>query len=388
MSRDLQLDALRGIAALLVVIHHYLCAFYPYTVFGGGVGYVQKAEWEEWFFYPLIGTLNAGHFAVCLFFILSGYVLSYGYVGEAAKPSKLLSAAVRRPIRLGGVVAATICLGYLVSSVSWDFNHAASLLTGSRPWLNDFWGADISLQEFLKDFFGSLFSSSYKYNPPLWTIKIELYGSLAVYGFLLFFSGYKYRTALIIILILFLHASLYQGFFIGILMADVKKNTNIMEVLSQKKYLKYAIIIALIYLIAYPQNVSEEFLQNTIYSHLPSKQIFNPATLSAFLCFSLVILSSKLQLLLGNSKMQFLGSVSYALYAIHFIVLGSFSSWLFLMIAPTLGYSLGFLMTLVSGVFVSCLAAILVTQFIDNPAIKLANSCGKKFDVDISKIRF
>jgi len=190
-SRQAHLDSLRGIAALIVVIAHYLAAFYPYTIFGNQGGYQQHADWENMVFYPPFGLLVAGHFAVCLFFILSGYVLSYSYLGESKRRQKILASIIKRPIRLGGLVWLAIICGSLLWYCGLFFNGEVSDLTSSKPWLNSFWEKNFNFNAFFIDFASSAFSKGSIYNPPLWTIKIELYGSLMVYLFLLFLGNFK-----------------------------------------------------------------------------------------------------------------------------------------------------------------------------------------------------
>ena len=59
-EREAHLDGLRGICALIVVIHHF---------------FILKGI-PDWIKYTPIQLLNLGHLSVILFFILSGYVLS------------------------------------------------------------------------------------------------------------------------------------------------------------------------------------------------------------------------------------------------------------------------------------------------------------------------
>ena len=98
------LEALRGIAALIVVIGHYLNAFYPYTVFGSSGDYVAHGMWEKLLLTTPLGFFKAGDFAVCVFFVLSGYVLSYKYLGEKDVRPPIIAAILKRPFRLGGLV--------------------------------------------------------------------------------------------------------------------------------------------------------------------------------------------------------------------------------------------------------------------------------------------
>src|SRR5208282_6448472 len=98
------LQGLRGIAALTVAVHHYFCAFYPATVFGTGP---RHGNWEELFWRSPLGIFSSGISPVCIFFILSGFVLSLPFFGEGAMDAqRLIGAILKRPVRLVGLVAA------------------------------------------------------------------------------------------------------------------------------------------------------------------------------------------------------------------------------------------------------------------------------------------
>ena len=115
-NRQKDLDALRGLAALFVVTFHYLLAFYPFTVLGNHKGVAQQAAWEALFHLPPFGLATGGHHAVSMFFILSGYVLSYRLLNSTQCDwTTLISNALKRPVRLGGVVLFTIGL----SAILW-----------------------------------------------------------------------------------------------------------------------------------------------------------------------------------------------------------------------------------------------------------------------------
>lgn len=106
------LDALRGVAALLVVWYHVHEGF---ASAGGG----------------LVTGINHGYLAVDFFFMLSGFVLSYAY-DERLRWNKLTLRGFfrRRLIRLhpmvvlGAVVGAVTFL--LQGSVRWDGTHVAT----------------------------------------------------------------------------------------------------------------------------------------------------------------------------------------------------------------------------------------------------------------------
>ncbi|MEO1887594.1 MAG: hypothetical protein ABGX72_09550, partial [Methyloprofundus sp.] len=54
-AHQAHLDSLRGIAAIIIVITHYIGAFFPFAAFANQGSYQQKHLLEEIFFYPPFG---------------------------------------------------------------------------------------------------------------------------------------------------------------------------------------------------------------------------------------------------------------------------------------------------------------------------------------------
>ena len=386
-SRQSHLDSLRGIAAFIVVMFHYFISFYPYTIFGNKGSYQQQSIWEDILFYPPFGLIVSGHFAVCLFFILSGYVLSYSYLGEALRIQKIAAAIVKRPIRLGGLVLFTIILGALLWHSELYFNGAVSDIT-TNPKLSSYWKGNIDYQKLLLDITTSPFSNGETYNPPLWTIKLELYGSMIVFLFVFLFGSFKYRLLILLLLTVaaFFKYNLSQGFFIGMIIADLVKNHDFNKVLKSKRYFPILLLTLFFYLSSYPNYVNSDFLEGTVYKVLPNDHKFGSGypMLSALLLFVFVITNSRIKVYLNRPFLQFLGRISYGLYAIHFLVIGSISCWLFLRINRHIDYGLSFLVVLLSGLPLIIILAYLVTKYVDKPSIKLANFVGEKTIVFIN----
>lgn len=179
------LDGLRGFAALLVyVLHHEGWAHEslgPERIFENAYGYEGR-----YYFAALPGVrilLGGGHFAVAIFFIISGYVLSL-------KPMTLLhdrrylemcenlaSALFRRWLRLYFLVAVITFLYMLCSFVypPLQSNHKPEERFLDELWR---WYSDTKQFSFIFKEGGVPWSF---YNFHAWTIPVEFKGSVIVY---------------------------------------------------------------------------------------------------------------------------------------------------------------------------------------------------------------
>lgn len=109
------LDGVRGVASLIVVIHHWSLAFTS----SAARGWKSREDIpDNWLFQlPLLRVVHSGRFMVGIFFGLSGYVLSYkglklGREGEVVKLLDSLSSSVfRRWIRLSLPVIISCFIG-------------------------------------------------------------------------------------------------------------------------------------------------------------------------------------------------------------------------------------------------------------------------------------
>src|SRR4051812_4008381 len=100
-GRFAELEGLRGVAAIMVVLYHFLLAFYSLAFLGIGNGYevAQHMRLEDNLYGNPIMAFLSGSFAVAIFFVLSGFVLSIGFF--ATKKHEILQKlAAKRYLRL------------------------------------------------------------------------------------------------------------------------------------------------------------------------------------------------------------------------------------------------------------------------------------------------
>jgi peptidoglycan/LPS O-acetylase OafA/YrhL len=173
VQRLSELDALRGIAALSVVLWHFFCA--TYTLPG-----VWPIYW-----------IARSDGAVVLFFLLSGFVLSLPF-HRAQKPT-YLTFAIRRICRIYLPYLAGIGLSILVVTFV-----AVSKIPQLSPWFNQTCGNPFNGRIALEHLFliGNIHSNTY--NNAIWSLIQEMRVSLLFPFLYRAVSGNKVVTNLII----------------------------------------------------------------------------------------------------------------------------------------------------------------------------------------------
>lgn len=180
------LDSIRGVAAVVVMMSHLILGFYPVIYIG-----------TDHVVTPWVRVWYQGDFAVTLFFVLSGFVLSLSFL-HTKNIESLRSAAVRRYWRLVVPVAASVLISYLIHSCNIYANSEVSVRMGQNDsdWLGGFYAFRPSIVGAAKASFWGVFvgyRSAMSYNPVLWTMSYEFCGSLLLFAFLALFRTLRSR---------------------------------------------------------------------------------------------------------------------------------------------------------------------------------------------------
>nr|WP_174590528.1 acyltransferase family protein [Methanocella conradii] len=178
--------------ASLVVFHYYCCAFYPVLMFGAGTVY-HIGPVEGWIAASPFNLFYNGGFEVCVFFVLSGYVLSNKFFASGERQA-VISGAVRRYIRLMVLVLFAVVAAYVLLAGHLYFNRPASSITGSS-WLASANSYAPGFVDALKDGVWSVFfeNPNLYFDNALWTMAVEFTGSFLVFSFLMLFGDLKNR---------------------------------------------------------------------------------------------------------------------------------------------------------------------------------------------------
>lgn len=192
LRRTAYLDGLRGFAAFLVYWHHH--QLWPRAQIMGDR--ILENGWgfeDRWFFacMPVVRLFfSGGHFAVSIFFVISGYVLSTKplaliYANEHEKlGDNVGSALFRRWLRLHIPVACTT----FIYMASW---HLFDIWTVAPKHEDTFrkelwrWYTEFKNYSFVFRTGGDPWMT---YNFHAWSIPVEMRGSVAIYTALLAFA--------------------------------------------------------------------------------------------------------------------------------------------------------------------------------------------------------
>lgn len=164
-GRIASLDGLRGLAATIVLLHHWLLIARP--ALEGTVSWAIISQ-------SPVKLLTAGNEAVLVFFVLSGLVVVLPVFRPGFSWMGFLSARI---VRLYGPVIAALGLSVLL--ILLVPRDTSTMPSGS--WMAETHASDVTWQTFLSQ--ASLVPRQYPLNNPLWSLHWEL-----VYSILLPFA--------------------------------------------------------------------------------------------------------------------------------------------------------------------------------------------------------
>ncbi len=330
MRKDLAADGLRGVAAMNVVLCHFLIALYPLgfiNLYPGAADQRAAPSWVDAFLStPLLSIFWNGNFAVCVFFVLSGYVLTKPFVEHGDLLSMKLRAA-RRYFRLCVPILGSVLLSYTLLRLGLKQSGQLAPITHSA-WLTQFWNFDPSIGDALRQgVYGAIFTGQSTYTPILWTMKIEFIGSMLVFGFRALNVGERDGCINLLIfgcaLIAFFPDEwmLYLGFMAGSYLGAIQDKQPTILVAG-------AICMAIIF---GGFDFSKWFAFSRALSLPPAAMKHFMNTIGA-IALLYAVKAGCFDIALKSRPAQFLGRISYAVYLVHFPILLSLTSWLFIVL--------------------------------------------------------
>jgi len=370
VKKDHSADGLRGIAALSVVLCHFLIAFYPqgfiYLYPGSAVTGARESSVSSFLQLPMISAFWNGTLAVSLFFVLSGYVLTSAFVSEQGI-SILRKRLAKRYFRFCIPVFASVMLSwFIVTSGLGHWKEAASL-SGSW-WLGHFWSFEPSFYDAIKEaLYGAIFGGRSFYMPPLWTMKIEFIGSIIVLSYTALKRD-KPSDALVIGVIsiyLYIYARYEATYYLSFIAGSYLNKINF----KPRKPYVFIIMLAALYIGGANGDALYTWLNDDYLDYPLAKQLMSAA--AGFLIVMLVkagfgrkVFCSKL--------VQLSGRISFSVYLVHFPILLSFSSYLYIKMHDFESYDLAIFINFILTMAVVVSTAYIFMKLFDESSTKLS----------------
>ena len=388
-SKLLAVEGLRGVACLMVVLSHICLTFYPYLVSSGG-RYSRGYEgtigriFEGFIFDSPLTFVFSGQYAVFVFFVLSGYILTEVANRPEKKLERIAKMSLKRYPRLMiPALFSTIFVYYL-----FEYTAVSSSLVSN--WINEFGQFDKSLSTAIYSGAIDAFfvSGSSNYNWVLWTMQIELIGSIIIFFCCINISFINIRAlplfiVLVIFILFFLNIlgavpsvgliAFIVGYYFSRIGLPVSNNLGVL-----------LFVIGLYLAGAHNDSISYSFIQSLLGGKMSLVLNFFSGI---FIVYS-IIFNKRLHYLFSNYIFVFLGKVSFSVYVIHLPIIAVFGVGLFEVIFEiTQSYYLSSFIASLSSIIVIYLISILVYKYIDVSGMKISDVFAKTILKSYTKLK-
>ncbi|MEW9698789.1 acyltransferase family protein [Paenibacillus sp. SI8] len=383
-----QLDSLRGVAALSVLLHHYL--YILPSIYGSGT---TNSFGLNLIKYSPLHLLWAGTESVMFFFVLSGFVLALPFLNGTALSYK--NYIIKRICRIYIPYIIAVITAIVAATLFSRWSDIPDL----SVWFNSKWDEPLDLGSILGHLTLIFSFNNGEYDPVLWSLVQEMRASL-FFPIIMYFVM-KYNWKITLGAALFLSIVGYGGHFVTYHITSMNlKNDYFISLhyllmfvvgsllakhrlelvgIFQRLNVASRLIAVLIAILSY--TYAWWFLPHKDILHIQIiNEWFNVIGVALFLLFA--ISYNKFKTILELSPIHFFGKISYSLYLYHAIAMLTFVNlWYGKM---PLGWIL-----LISFV-VSLILATVSYYFVEKSSIKIGNKLTNKSKInkntDIKKI--
>jgi peptidoglycan/LPS O-acetylase OafA/YrhL len=342
------LEAMRGIAALVVVANHLALTFSARDLQPGA----------PWFI-----LINGGA-AVTFFFVLSGYVLTLGPL-QSNDLLSIVRGAIKRWPRLAGPVLIAVLLSWALWHLGAFWHIEAAAITGSE-WLATFAEGikpgeappDMSLTAAIAQGGWRTFIRGEKYfNTSLWTMRWEFYGSCVAFVLAATLIVSRRRGLQVAILIfaaimLAYKSPFYFAFWLGVALAWLRSVVSF----ELPRILAVPLLLIAIYLLGYGSSID-------YYAWLPSGYAPYLHGVAATLLILAVAYCAALRQKLDGAVGRTLGRYSFPIYLVHLPMILSGGMIAFVELYPSIGYAAAQIASIAVSIIGTIVAAHLLALF-------------------------
>lgn len=336
------------------------------------------SAYKIWALTPLNIFFNPG-IAIHFFFLLSGFVQSYHYY-TSNDPIVLQKSFIKRYFRLAIPTVCVLLMVYACHKLHWFHKELIPENILSAGWTKSLCPDNMGFFKVFMQGIYDCFMGNTRYYPILWTMPAELQNSFMVLILLMITHTAKHKTRLFVFWLcvqLFVFNGYYSAAFtIGMLIAKFDHDSASFRSFFSKSSVKILCFVLGIYFGSYPYTGYEHSSEHSIYKLI---SVFDtiPHILS-FLIGSVFLLlfflrSQKAQRFFSAKKLRWFGAQSFLFYLVHFLILLSFSPWLYYKVAAHNSRAVALWTSgLCSFALVTALSYVL-TRWIDTPVLALCH---------------
>lgn len=371
MNKIKSVEGIRGVAATIVIFSHFCYIFFPFVH--------RESNGANSILYDLpFGFIYSGTFAVYVFFVLSGYILS---LISKSYNTNLFVLSIKRYLRLGIPVFVSVLIAYVFFILfTVDKSNVSS-------WISNYGNFDYSLIGAINSgTIGSLFAGDSRYNFVLWTMQIEFFGSILIY---ISYIQKKINYRNIMILMFILVISLYLVQIINSKLMLGLLSILVGSILYEKgKKLRIELSIILFVVALYLAGFHNNSLSYSIVSSFLGSYTYEICNFFVAIIIVYTILFSKILSDLFSAKLcVFLGKVSFSTYLLHLPILSVFSIYCFnlLYINNSLSYLLIAIITFILSMGMIFSIALYYYKFVDLFSLKASKKVSIILDTYFTK---
>ena len=343
-ERFIFLDGIRGIMSINVVICHFIVVYYPAMYF------------EEFAStYPLqsivattpLSVFVNGNIAVQYFFVLAGFLTAYTLFHSAPYDLKgIIRRIIKRYFRFLPIVACAIIFTFLLMKNNLLFHLDIAEITKNPSFIQNYCYFTPTINGMLTDIFINTFIKGSNYVGPFWTIHYEFWGQAICLVICTLLRKNKTRRIfyplLAVVVTVFIDYN-FLPFFIGVFVADLicfpEKDATVLSkhyfcILGHKSFISIISVIG-VYFACVPMYFVG------IYSFWGKIPLLFPTLLRSIgtgILLFVLFKTPNLQKFFEHKAFQFLGKLSFPIYAFHWTLMLSLQSWLFKILSSNQAY--------------------------------------------------
>ena len=303
MKKITSLEGIRAVACISIFLCHFTGAFIP--------------QIQSMLVQTPLNIFFSGNKMVRILFVLSGFVVSYKYF-ERKNYNSVPVDMMKRYWRLMPSILVVSIIICILMKFGLLYNGQAGQLSGAEEFLSIFNTMNPSWKDcIIEGGWTCLFNGANEYDEPLWIMTYEFFGSILVLA-IIYISQKQPIIRMFIYMVSFVSfRSYYIYFILGMLICEIYESEQVNDYLRNNKIINNIVFLLTLYYLS-TINLDD--------ANKESRILFG---VGLILFFETLLNSSLLEKVLGNKLMIEIGGLSYAVYLVHWPIIESFSSVLY-----------------------------------------------------------